>query len=965
MSQAALVQPFPRNQMENPYVGPKPFEREDEYRFYGRTQESEQLVATIMGSPVTLLYAESGAGKTSLLRAKVILMLERLDDEDSGEESKRDVLRPARVSGGAKVGDGSSNIFTANVLNSIASKEELQGRTLTLTEYLRERPRSQPSAEPDKVVKVPPIKPLRVLIIDQFEELFTSGAEWWQHRQPFVQDLATALDEDRRLRLVIAMREEYVANMDAYAAVLPGALRTRVRLQRLREKSALEAITGPLKGTGVSFTPDAAEKLVRKLRAVPGSSDQQEILGEFVEPLHLQVVCSRIWQSLPDGEQEITDTMIGTHGDIEEALTDYYDQCIREVSEEAKIGEPSLRGWFERELITENKTRGIVFCGRDFVGSLRTSVAELIAKRYLIRAEFRGGGKWYELSHDRMIGPVLESGRRWRESQTTGKIVKRLEDAARQWSLTGGRGTLAGEELTELDAWLRSAEGRDYVMTKELKELVQASRLAAQQRQTRRIRLYLIAAVCAGIAGLLMIGGFWYFTRKAEHDSMVATLVQVAERQYRKGDHFEALLWSLKALRSVGDGKVPSPLRSVVVDASTKIGSEIWLRTKAPLENYTASADGHIVVTNSKEETCKWDLRVPGEIQSVCATSPSTGNVGFRPSFVSDDGTIVVLRVARPFFDNSFRDRPSTVVLDGTLKHTTFRTPDPLFVARKGHRIIVLKRHQAGMQLTTYDAAGRKMHEPVDVPPSASWEISPSGELAVFETLNDFVVVDLRRRTPITRIVAARSDEDVDSLSFSDDDSRLIIAREPFDSTSVTRLQVIDTTNWKEITIAPPANLHIAMFMANLDATQFIFLSGGRLIASPSQSIIGVIKHVDGATSVAKFTGTPVSFDTRGLLLSLNEPKGESRYIWWEPFADWRHYKTIRLDAEAKAVSVLGRGRGLAAIQNGAVRLLRFDAEAELALATNASTDALINRACRQLRWQPEHDLVKDICAGK
>lgn len=950
--------------MENPYVGPKPFEREDEYRFYGRTQESEQLVATIMGSPVTLLYAESGAGKTSLLRAKVILMLERLDDEDSGEESKRDVLRPARVSGGAKVGDGSWNIFTANVLNSIASKEELEGRTLTLTEYLRERPRMQ-IAEPGKAVKTPPIKPLRVLIIDQFEELFTSGAEWWQHRQPFVHDLATALDEDRRLRVVIAMREEYVANMDPYSAVLPGALRTRVRLQRLREKSALDAITGPLKNTSVSFASGAAEKLVRKLRTLPGSSDQQELLGEFVEPLHLQVVCSRIWQSLPDGEQEITEAMIGAHGDIEEALTEYYDQCIREVSEEARIGEPSLRGWFERELITENKTRGIVFCGRDFVGSLRTPVVELIAKRYLIRAEFRGGGKWYELSHDRMIGPVLESGRRWRESQTTGKIVKRLEDAARQWSLTGGRGTLTDEELAELDAWLRSSEGRDYVMTKELKELVQASRLTAQQRQTRRIRLYLITAVLAGIAGLLVIGGFWYFTRKAQHDSMVATLVQVAERQYRKGDHFEALLWSLKALRGVGNGNVPSALRNVTVGASTKIGSETWLRTKAPIEDYVASAKGHIVVTNSKDEICIWDLRVPGKFH--CATPPPTGDVGFRPSFVSDDGSIVVLRVARLFFEASLRDRPSAIVLDATLKRTILSTSGTLLVSDKNPLFIVLKNgNQTGTQLTSYDATGRKLHEAVNVPPVGNRAISPSGGLAVFETFKDIIAVDLRREPPATHVVTERGNEDVDSFGFSEDESRLIIAREPTYSTSVSRLQVFDTATWKETRITPPASLDLDLFMVNRDATQFVFLSTGRPLAASSRSIVGVIKNVndDGVTSAAKFSGMPVSFDSRGLLLSLNTA-GESQYVWWQPFVDWRHYKKIRLNADAKAVSILGAGRGLAAIQNGAVRLLWFDAKPEAVLAANASAGAMIDRACRQLKWQPEHDLVKDICTGE
>ena len=63
---------------ENPYVGPRPFGRdpEDQNRFFGRNQETEEIVTLIFSHQLVLIYAQSGAGKTSVLNAQVIPELE-------------------------------------------------------------------------------------------------------------------------------------------------------------------------------------------------------------------------------------------------------------------------------------------------------------------------------------------------------------------------------------------------------------------------------------------------------------------------------------------------------------------------------------------------------------------------------------------------------------------------------------------------------------------------------------------------------------------------------------------------------------------------------------------------------------------------------------------------------------------------------------------------------------------------
>ena len=60
---------------DSPFVGPRPFEKEDSDRFFGRTRETEELLSLIIAHRAVLVYAQSGAGKSSLLRAGVIKRL--------------------------------------------------------------------------------------------------------------------------------------------------------------------------------------------------------------------------------------------------------------------------------------------------------------------------------------------------------------------------------------------------------------------------------------------------------------------------------------------------------------------------------------------------------------------------------------------------------------------------------------------------------------------------------------------------------------------------------------------------------------------------------------------------------------------------------------------------------------------------------------------------------------------------
>src|ERR1041385_8095044 len=96
-----------------PYVGPRSFRKDQGEFFFGRDEEADELVSIITAHAAVLLYSQSGAGKTSLLNAKLIPKLE--------EEEYFHVLPSMRVQGQLpatlEIGTD-TNIFVLNALMS-------------------------------------------------------------------------------------------------------------------------------------------------------------------------------------------------------------------------------------------------------------------------------------------------------------------------------------------------------------------------------------------------------------------------------------------------------------------------------------------------------------------------------------------------------------------------------------------------------------------------------------------------------------------------------------------------------------------------------------------------------------------------------------------------------------------------------------------------------------------------------
>jgi tetratricopeptide (TPR) repeat protein len=376
-----------------PYVGLRAFLAEDHDRFFGRTQESHEVAALWRSNKLTVLYGASGVGKTSLLQAGV---LPALDSEGT------DVLPIGRVSAGAlSANSTTSNTAVLTLLSALAperSPDELAG--LSILRFLQQR-----EVRRDRYGDPLPI----LLAIDQAEELFSEFSYRPEITRRFINGLARALRECRETRLLLTVREDRLPSILPYERILAGRSYVRFRLLPFGAAAALEAVQRPLRGTGRRFERGVARELVQDLRTVKVTNARGETTHlriETVDPVQVQVVCSALWDSLPDTARVITSAHVRRYGDVERFLASFCSRTLSSVAREHEVPVARLRSWLQQTFITELGTRGTAYEGLGQTAGMPNAVVRSLEDQHLIKAEHRWGTRWYELQHDRLIEPL-------------------------------------------------------------------------------------------------------------------------------------------------------------------------------------------------------------------------------------------------------------------------------------------------------------------------------------------------------------------------------------------------------------------------------------------------------------------------------------------------------------------------------------------------------------------------------
>lgn len=512
------------SELHNPYIGPRTFQEDERDRFFGREREAGELLALTLSERLVLFYAQSGAGKSSLVNTCL-----SPDLRENGFEVFR-----GRVAGDAPPELTVKNIYGFNLIRNLAPDEMSLSSVneLTLSQYFAQRRHAMApvaaSADEDEVQP-------HALIIDQFEEIFSAHQEEWKKRKAFFEQLSQAMTDDPYLWVVLVMREDFIAALDPYAGLLPGGLRRRYYMQRLEREAAIKAVRIPAEKFHRPYEPDVAEKLVEDLSRVKVQRPDGTLgfePGQFIEPVQLQVVCYGLWENLRPGSS-ITEKDLLEVGDVDEALGKYFAGRIAGVAQAKGVKERLIREWIEKKLIAPSGIRSMVMQETNKKsGEISDDVIQALQSD-LVRAENRGGAVWYELTHDRLVGPILANNKEWFE-----KNLSALQRQATLWNdkERDKSWLLRDHALEEVQTWADKNPDEVGELEKKFLEACHEQQREIEQEQevvaARRQRRFTVVVTTLGL--LAMIAAVLAFI-KGQQSNASAEVARLAQATAQSG----------------------------------------------------------------------------------------------------------------------------------------------------------------------------------------------------------------------------------------------------------------------------------------------------------------------------------------------------------------------------------------------------------------------------------------------
>jgi peptidoglycan hydrolase-like protein with peptidoglycan-binding domain len=392
------------------YKGTSPFQDSevDRKTFFGRDRELRDLENLLLAEDLVVLFARSGMGKSSLINAGLMksLRLRGFFPVVARANAQREDLWPSvldAVRGAARD----------------AGVDCVKDDGADAWDFFK---RAELWSETDDMLRP-------VLILDQFEELFTLQSP--ARRREFIRQLAelirgrVAADADSgdrsppRLKLLLSLREDFLAELEELSEEIPTILRNRFRLGALSREGARDAIIEPARVDDDAFDSvpfSYREEAVAQIIAFLGKRrlGQRTIEVDEVEPVQLQLICQyvedqvRERQSAREGDVEVSDEDLQGEAHMRKVLETFYERTVEAIGSRSQIR--AVRRLCEKRLISPTGRRWMED-EEEIVQRFKIPKSRLrqLVDARLLRAEPRLGGTFYELSHDTLVAPILQS----------------------------------------------------------------------------------------------------------------------------------------------------------------------------------------------------------------------------------------------------------------------------------------------------------------------------------------------------------------------------------------------------------------------------------------------------------------------------------------------------------------------------------------------------------------------------
>ncbi|MFF9850207.1 caspase, EACC1-associated type [Streptomyces litmocidini] len=592
-----------------PYPGMKPFPAEESGYFHGRDALTERLTALVESDaphPLVLVGA-SGVGKSSLLRAGLLARLDR------HPEAWPVLLLPA---------PGPRPMHALADLWARATGRDPKEVRAALDHGRLPPPR------PDRPV-------CRLLIVDQFEEVFTRCRDAGE-RARFIGLLTSQRQEGPRV--VLSLRADHYGSCLDHPGLVRALDHHRLNVPPMTEADLRVAVERPARAAGLSLQAGLTDRLLHDLRGGPTGQAGLPFLAHALRETWLR----RSGATLTLAGYQAT-------GGIWKSVTTTTDKLYRDLD---ASGRKALRKLLLRMVHVGPDASQDAVRRRIPIDELSPASESGLLDRLIDARLVSLDQDSAQISHEALLR-AWDELRNWIDEDRAELVLRRqIADAADAWRA-------ADRDQAYLYRGTRLQSARDLLERGRLdrtldRDFLRAGNAAAgaererEARRTRRLKRTLGGAVLALCAALVATGVAYEqrSTARANGETAQNRQLQAAARANTGSDPRAALLLAVAAYRDA-----PSPQsRATLMDVLTGTQYAGSIETGgSTVDSLAYSTDGRtLAVAGGRGIVELWDTSSPGEPVRLAEVVVKESFFMGNPTVWIGNGTSLLLTGADP-----------------------------------------------------------------------------------------------------------------------------------------------------------------------------------------------------------------------------------------------------------------------------------------------------------------------------